>query len=135
MKNKISEQKENNNLILIPKIEKYIAYILNMLVKLPRVEKFSIGNEYKISMYKMLEEVLYLNKINIIQIEKIVHNPYLQTLNRIDTLLNCQRIYLRIMKENYWIDEKKFNISMEKIYEIGKIVGGLLKYYAKNNTK
>ena len=26
----------------------------------------------------------------------------------------------------------KFNISINKIYEIGKIVGGLIKYYAKN---
>ena len=56
-------------------------------------------------------------------------------LNKIDAILNCQRIYLRIMKNNHWIDEKKFNIAIDKIYEIGKIIGGLLKYYAKNNTK
>jgi len=43
----------------------YIEYVLNMLVKLPRTEKFSIGNEYKISMYKMLESVMSLNKISI----------------------------------------------------------------------
>lgn len=30
------------------------------------------------------------------------------------------------------IDENKFDISINKIYEIGKIVGGLIKYYAKN---
>ena len=26
-------------------------------------------------------------------------------------------------------------MAMEKIYEIGKILGGLIKYYAKNNKK
>ena len=55
------------------------------------------------------------------------------TLNEIDALLNTQRIYLRIMKKYKWIDEKKFNVAMNLIYEIGKILGGLIKYYAKNN--
>lgn len=126
----ISKQKGNNSLILIPKIEKYIEYIFMILLKLPRTEKFSIGNEYKLSMYKMLEETMFLNKMNIRQLEK-----YVETLNKIDSLLNCQRIYLRIMKNNHWIDEKKFNIAIEKIYEIGKIIGGLQKYYAKENQK
>lgn len=129
------KQEENNRLILIPKIEKYIEYILNVLVKIPRTEKFSIGNEYKISMYKMLEETMYLNKITVISKGKQVNETYLQTLNKIDVFLNCQRIYLRIMRDNHWIDEKKFNIAMEKIYEMGKIIGGLQKYYAKDDKK
>ena len=59
----------------------------------------------------------------------------LKILNLIDTELNCQRIFLRIMKKQKWIDENKFNISINKIYEIGKIVGGLVKYYVKNNKE
>ena len=39
---------------------------------------------------------------------------------------------LRILKKNKWIDIKKFNIAMDKIMEIGKILGGLIKYYGKN---
>ncbi len=49
--------------------------------------------------------------------------------------LNAQRILLRIMHTNRWIDDKKFNYVIESIYEMGKIVGGLVKYYAKNNKK
>lgn len=115
-------------LSLIPKVEQYMEYMLNLIVKLPRVEKFSIGNEYKISMYKLIEKTLYLNK-NL--------NTYrnFELLNEIDVLLNCQKIYLRIMYKNYWIDDRKQKIAMEKIYEIGKIIGGLLKYYAQNNKK
>lgn len=119
------KQKE---LSLIPKTEQYMEYILNLIVKLPRVEKFSIGNEYKISMYKMMEKVLYLNK-------NIYEEKNLEILNEIDVLLNCQKIYLRIMYKNFWIDERKMKIAMEKIYEIGKIIGGLFKYYAQNNKK
>ena len=144
---------EKEKLVLIPKAEKYIEYIIELIIKLPRTEKFSIGNEYKESMYKMLECIMYLNKVksgsnyrnkyikqntnesitgNIEKID-ITQDKDLNLiyLNKIDTLLNCQRIYLRIMKKYKWIDEKKFNVAIEKIYEIGKILGGLIKYYGK----
>ena len=114
-------------LTLIPKSEKYIQYMLEIIMKLPRTEKFSIGNEYKQSMYKMLENILMLSKV--IDTEKI---NYIKV---IDAQLNVQRILLRIMYKNKWIDEKKFNYVIELIYELGKIIGGLLKYYGKNNKK
>lgn len=119
---------ESKQLTLIPKIEDYIEYVLNIITKLPRTEKFSIGNEYKKSMYEILENSLYMAKVNKSEDKKEI----LKTLNYIDSKLTCQRIYLRIMKKQKWIDENKFNISINKIYEIGKIVGGLVKYYAKN---
>ncbi len=121
-----SKEKENK-LILIPKTEKYVEYMLQLIFKLPRIEKFSIGTEYKASMYKMIEDILIISKIS----EKEV----IYYLNKIDARLNTQRIYLRIMKKEKWIDIKKFNVAMEQIYEIGKILGGLIKYYAKNNKK
>lgn len=129
---KIKKEIENKQLILIPKIEDYIEYVLaNIIYKLPRTEKFSIGNEYKKSMYEILEYTLYISKIN----EKTNKNSLsicLNYINLIDAKLSCQRIYLRIMKKEKWIDTKKFDVAMMKIYEIGKIVGGLIKYYAKN---
>ena len=72
---------------------------------------------------------------NIIYLTKIEKEQCLQKLNNIDAELNTQRIFLRIMKKEKWIDERKFKIAMEQIYEIGKILGGLIKYYAKNSTK
>ena len=99
--------------------------------KLRKIEKFSIGTEYKQSMYQMLSEIMILNKIKNKSNQEAM--KILDILNRIDSKLNTQRIYLRIMKKNRWIDEKKFKIAMELIYEIGKILGGLIKYYAKNN--
>ena len=151
----VSKEEQENKLALIPKSERYIEYMLDIMIKLPRTEKFSIGTEYKTSMYKMLEQIMLLNKmknlnkikIKNINTEKINQNEtgnleyyeYLekitQILNKIDAYLNTQRIYLRIMKRYKWIDEKKFKIAMELIYEIGKILGGLIKYYAKNNKK
>lgn len=44
-----------NNLSLIPKIEKYIEYMLIILLKLPRTEKYSIGTEIKTICYGKLK--------------------------------------------------------------------------------
>ena len=122
-----SKKEKENRLQLIPKSEKYIEYMLQVITKLPRTEKFNIGNEYKTSMQEMLRNIMYLSKIE--------QKQSINILNEIDAELNTQRIYLRIMKNNKWMDERKFRISMEQIYEIGKILGGLYKYYAKNNQK
>lgn len=122
-----NKQEQENKLILIPKAEKYIEYMLQVIFKLPRTEKFSIGTEFKLSLYQMMRNIMMISKIEKINI--------LGYLNEIDSLLNTQRIYLRIMKKNKWIDEKKFKVAMELIYEIGKILGGLIKYYAKNIKK
>lgn len=117
--------KDTEILQLIPKSEQYIQYMLELiLLKIPRIEKFSIGTEYKNSMYRMLENIMYLNKF-----KKVEY------LNKIDVELNIQRVCLRIMKKNRWIDIKKFNVAIDKIMEIGKILGGLIKYYGKNNKK
>ena len=118
---------EEQGLLLIPKVEAYIEYMLHVLIKLPRRAKFSIGNEYKVSMYEMLKNVMYIVKID--------ESKRLYYIDKIDVELNCQRIFLRLMVKNRWIDEKKFNIAMSYISEIGKLVGGLIKYYGKKNKK
>ena len=79
--------KQEEVLILIPKIEKYIEYMLNVILKIPRTEKFNIGNEYKVSMYKMLANAIYINKVG----------NRIEYLNKIDAELVLERIYLRLM--------------------------------------
>lgn len=41
----MNKKLEENKLILIPKSERYIEYMLDLIIKLPRIEKFSIGTE------------------------------------------------------------------------------------------
>ena len=117
----------DNELILIPKYEKFIEYMLQVIISLPRTEKFNIGNEFKSIMYNTLENILYINKI-----EKSKRMYYL---NLIDAKINTQRILLRLMVKNKWMDEKKFKVSMSLMYEIGNILGGLIKFYAKDYKK
>lgn len=53
-----------SSLNLIPKYQEYMQYMIEIIIKLPRTEKFSIGNEYKLSMYETLENILYIEKID-----------------------------------------------------------------------
>lgn len=73
-------KKEENKLMLIPKAEKYIEYMLQIIFKLPRIEKFSIGTEYKQSMYQTLRDILMISKIG--------KKENLYYLNKIDANLN-----------------------------------------------
>ena len=128
MSSKVYEKKDTS-LILIPKYEKYMEYMLEIiLIQLPRTEKYSIGTEYKSIMYDTLKNILYVDKIEA--------NRRLMYLNKIDADLNTQRILLRVMKKMHWIDEKRFDYVINTlIKEIGMILGGLIKYYAKNSQK
>ena len=119
--------KTRNELILIPKYERYMQYMIEVILKMPRTEKFNIGNEFKTIMYKSLENILYINKIDI--------SKRLYYLNIVDAQLNTQRVMIRIMQKNKWINDKKYKVSMELLYEIGKILGGLIKTYAKMDKK
>ena len=75
----MTKSENENKLKLIPKAETYVEYIINMIIKLPRTEKFNIGTEYKQSMYKMLSEIMYLNKM-----DKTSNNSVIIVLNKID---------------------------------------------------
>lgn len=120
---------ENSSLKIIPKYEKYMEYMLKIiLIQLPRTEKYSIGTEFKSLMYEILRNILYVDKIE--KEQKLIY------LNKIDADLNTQRILIRIMYQMKWIDEKKFKYIMNTlISEIGMMLGGLIKYYAKDYKK
>ena len=63
---------KENSLQLIPKYERYIQYMLEIILKLPRIEKFNIGNEFKNSMYQTLENILYIENI----LNKVKYNIF-----------------------------------------------------------
>ena len=122
---KMDEKKEE--LKLIPIYEKYMEYMIALIIKLPRTEKFSIGNEFKTIMYETYRNILYLQHID--------YKNGLFYLNKIDADLNIQRTLLRIMVKNNWISNEKFKIIINNyLIEIGNLIGGLYKYYGKKNT-
>lgn len=126
--NVLDRYKTSGTLILIPKIEGYIKYTYQMLVKIPRVEKFNIGSEIKVSSLRMLEYAHFVNK------DRVSAYSYL---NKIDALISYNRSMIRILNEEKSISNKNFEMCITKLAEIGRIIGGLLKanpnFRKKNN--
>ena len=46
-------------LYMLPKMERHIEYVLKVALKLPRTEKFNIGQEMKCVVYDTLKNILY----------------------------------------------------------------------------
>ena len=114
----LERYKSSGTLILIPKIEDYIKYTYQVLVKIPRVEKFNIGSEIKTSSLRMLEYAHYLNKDR--------QNAY-SYLNKIDALISYNRSMVRILNDEKSITKKNYETCISKLAEIGRMVGGLIK--------
>ena len=121
-----SKYQSSGTLILIPKIEDYIKYVFQMLIKIPRVEKFNIGSEIKTSTLKMLEYAHFVNKDRA--------NSY-SYLNKIDALVSYNRSMIRILNEEKSISTKNYDVCISKLAEIGRIIGGLIKSNLNNGKK
>ena len=56
---------------------------------------------------------------------------YATSLNEIDANIGYQRAILRLMYKERYIDEKKFNVSIRYLKEIGMMLGGYIKNISK----
>ncbi|MDD2628260.1 MAG: four helix bundle protein [Clostridia bacterium] len=110
---------------LIPKIEQFVEHMYLVILKLPRTEKFNIGQDFKSVMHRCLEHIIYLSLCNDRK-EKLYY------CSLIDSEFKIQRIYIRIMYKQRYINEKKYLYCISLLDELGKMLGGYIKY-AKNN--
>ena len=104
--NTLDKYRTSGTLILIPKTEEYVKYVFQILIKIPRIEKFNIGSEIKTSALQMLE---------------YAH------LNKIDALISYNRSMIRILNDEKSISSKNYETAINKLAELGRIIGGLLK--------
>lgn len=116
--NTLDKYRSSGTLILIPKTEEYVKYIFQILIKIPRVEKFNIGSEIKTSALQMLEYAHFVNKDR---------NEAYTYLNKIDALISYNRSMIRILNEEKSISSKNYETAINKLAELGRIIGGLIK--------
>lgn len=116
--NTLDKYRTSGTLILIPKTEDYVKYVFQILTKIPRIEKFNIGSEIKTSALQMLEYAHFINK------DRKDAYTYL---NRIDALISYNKSMIRILNEEKSISSKNYETAINKLAELGRIIGGLLK--------
>lgn len=116
--NTLDKYRTSGTLILIPKTEEYVKYVFQILIKIPRIEKFNIGSEIKTSALQMLEYAHFINK------DRKDAYTYL---NKIDALISYNRSMIRILNDEKSISSKNYETAINKLAELGRSIGGLLK--------
>lgn len=115
---------KSNLLQLIPRYERYVEYELELYIKLPKISKFNIGNRFVENILDTLESIYLLQKVR--------KEKRLDVLNKIDSNFSFQRSVLRVMYKLRYIDEKKFNVSIRYLSELGMMLGGYIKNVGVN---
>lgn len=111
--NTLDKYRTSGTLILIPKTEEYVKYVFQILIKIPRIEKFNIGSEIKTSALQMLEYAHFINK------DRKDAYTYL---NKIDALISYNRSMIRILNDEKSISSKNYETAINKLAELGRII-------------
>ncbi len=107
-------------LYMLPKMEKHIEYVLGVVLKLPRTEKFNIGQEMKQVVYDTLKNILLLSKISV--------SSRISVANVIDANIAYEKALIRIMYKHRYIDNKKYMYMMDELIALGNMLGAYIKY-------
>lgn len=118
--------KANNILYMLPKMERHIEYVLGVVLKLPRVEKFNIGQEMKNVVYDTLKNILLLSKISF--------SSRISVANIIDANISYEKALVRIMYKFRYIDNKKYMYMMDELIALGNMLGAYIKYLSNLNN-
>jgi len=120
-----TKSKQNDILYMLPKMERHIEYVLGVVLKLPRTEKFNIGQEMKLVVYDILKNILLLSKIPV--------SSRLNVANVIDANIAYEKALVRIMYKFRYIDNKKYMYMMDELIALGNMLGAYIRYL--NNAK
>ena len=115
-----SKHKQNDILYMLPKMERHIEYVLGVVLKLPRTEKFNIGQEMKTIVYDTLKNILLLSKISV--------SSRLSVANVIDANIAYEKALIRIMYKFRYIDNKKYMYMMDELIVLGNMLGAYIRY-------
>jgi len=105
---------------LVHKILEFYKLFHECLKLFPKSEKYSLGQKIENLILEILEFLL-----------KTVYSPKqekLSFLKEIDTKVNLLKTLIRLAYEIKSIDNKKYLILQEKLQEIGKMIGGWIRY-------
>lgn len=98
-----------------------IKYGYQALAQYPKSEKFALAADIKRCMHRILEKVIEANK-------KYYKKT---TLQELDVEVAKLKAFLRLSQELEFLSFKKYEIWSKMVVEIGKMLGGWLKYVQK----
>ena len=98
-----------------------------LLKNFPVAEKFSLNQEIKQSCYKLIRATVMANNLTVVQ-------KRLEWLDEADAEKTLLLVLFGIAKNQKYITQKKLFELQGRLNEIGRIIGGLQKYFINNGN-
>ena len=98
-----------------------------LLKNFPVAEKFSLNQEIKQSCYKLIRATVMANSLTVVK-------KRLEWLDEADAEKTLLLVLFGIAKNQKYITQKKLFELQGKLNEIGRIIGGLQKYFINNGN-
>lgn len=98
-----------------------------LLKNFPVAEKFSLNQEIKQSCYKLIRATVMANNLTVVK-------KRLEWLDEADAEKTLLLVLFGIVKNQKYITQKKLFELQGKLNEIGRIIGGLQKYFINNGN-
>ena len=105
---------------LVHKIFEFYKLFHEFIKLFPKTEKYSLGQKIENLILEILE--LTLKTIYSTKQEKSL------SLKKINVKLNLSKMLIRLANEIRILDNKKYLFLQEKLQEIGRMVGGWIRY-------
>ena len=102
---------------VLQKVQDMMEYAYPQLNQFPKAEKFSLAQDIRHCMDTILE-------LTITEDKKYSKRTTLENLDIENTKL---KIYIRVSFNLHYISKHTYSVWEEKVVEIGKMIGGLLK--------
>ena len=102
---------------LLQKVEDMMAYGYPLLDQFPKAQKFSLGQDIRMSMIQILRLTIAEDK----------KKAKLTTLEHLDAENETLKHLLRISMTLKYLSRHHYGVWEKKLVEIGKMIGGLLK--------
>ncbi len=99
-----------------------------VLQKFPKAEKFALCQEIKQAFYRMIRNTMLANSTR-------RGDTRIERYREVDADLKLLLVLFSIAREQKYITEKKALQLQERISELGRITGGLMKAAAGMNSK
>ena len=98
-----------------------------LLKNFPVAEKFSLNQEIKQSCYKLIRATVMANNLTVVK-------KRLEWLDEADAEKTLLLVLFGIAKNQKYITQKKLFELQGRLNEIGRMIGGLQKYFINNGN-
>ena len=98
-----------------------------LLKNFPVAEKFSLNQEIKQSCYKLIRDTVMANNLTVVK-------KRLEWLDEADAEKTLLLVLFGVARTQKYITQKKLLELQGKLNELGRIIGGLQKYFINNGN-